>query len=148
MQISDCNQLKKLDLTKNTNIKELRLNGNGNLTTVKLAKKNKIKLLCIIEAKKLKKINIESLTKVQDISATGVKKIKKLNLSKLQKLYDFEWTNGSLKKIIWGKKKGHFVRIIVKRNKLSGKINLKKFGQHEIGRAIRARLKRHVSFHK
>ena len=128
MQISDCNQLKKLDLTKNTNIKELRLNGNGNLTTVKLAKKNKIKLLCIIEAKKLKKINIESLTKVQDISATGVKKIKKLNLSKLQKLYDFEWTNGSLKKIIWGKKKGHFVRIIVKRNKLSGKINLKKFG--------------------
>lgn len=128
LQISDCNQLKKLDLTKNTNIKELRLNGNGNLTTVKLAKKNKIKLLCIIEAKKLKKINIESLTKVQDISATGVKKIKKLNLSKLQKLYDFEWTNGSLKKIIWGKKKGHFVRIIVKRNKLSGKINLKKFG--------------------
>lgn len=128
LQISDCNQLKKLDLTKNTNIKELRLNGNGNLITVKLVKKNKIKLLCIIEAKKLKKINIESLTKVQDISATGVKKIKKLNLSKLQKLYDFEWTNGSLKKIIWGKKKGHFVRIIVKRNKLSGKINLKKFG--------------------
>lgn len=128
LSVSDCHALKKVDLSKNKKIEKLYMTDNKKMQTIILPKKNKIKFYTLNLMPKLTKINLECLTKLKTLSASRITKIKKLDLSKLQKLYDFEWTNGSLKKINWGKKKGHFVRIIVKRNKLSGKINLKKFG--------------------
>lgn len=126
LDISDCHALKKVDLSKNKKIEKLYMTDNKKMQTIKLPKKNKIKFYTLNLMPKLTKINLGCLTKLKTLSASRITKIKKLDLSKLKKLDSFEWTHGSLTKIKWGKK-SHYREINIKRNKLSGKLNLKPF---------------------
>ena len=126
LSVSDCHALKKVDLSKNKKIEKLYMTDNKKMQTIKLPKKNKIKFYTLNLMPKLTKINLGCLTKLKTLSASRITKIKKLDLSKLKKLDSFEWTHGSLTKIKWGKK-SHYREINIKRNKLSGKLNLKPF---------------------
>ena len=124
LEMYNMKNLKRLDLSKQKNLKKLSFESMKNLKKVVLPKKKKWDEVEFLYCKSLK-VPMDRLTKAKRIHVRGNKKTNTLDLRKFKRLYEFEWTEGVLKKVKWGKSK-ELTFLNVNSNKLSGKWDLRK----------------------
>ena len=115
---------KKITIPNLKKLKTLTLRKMPKLKQLKMPKKKKWNLVEIYYCKSLK-VPISRLSKVKRLRVCGNRKISTIDLRKFKRLYEFEWTEGVLKKVKWGKSK-ELTFINVNSNKLSGKWDLRK----------------------
>lgn len=79
----------------------------------------------MLSAKKLKSFQLDNISSLKELIVNYAHPIKKIDLSGLDKLERFDWEEGGLEKIIWGKKDDLW-RVSICDNNFQGVLNLDK----------------------
>ena len=125
IQIVQLNNLKKINISKNSNLKSFECWAGGKLNEVDFSKCKKVSNIKIIDTN-IKKINIGKNKKLKNITIKNDNSLKKIDISKAGKIKSLKIVNApKLKKIITSKKQ-KIKSVIVKGCKNISKKDIRK----------------------
>ena len=125
IQIVQLNNLKKINISKNSNLKSFECWAGGKLNEVDFSKCKKVSSIKIVDTN-IKKINIGKNKKLKSITIKNDNSLKKIDISKAGKIKSLKIVNApKLKKIITSKKQ-KIKSVIVKGCKNISKKDIRK----------------------